>query len=155
MKLAVFFLSIRTPMRSDCPKIRTIRWQPEWQSCSWLPSVYWKVRVRRLSTWGIWMVNKSWVGVKLTHLKDGSNTHTHKQKQKQNVCSTASIVDSVCFLHLSNIFTHLIWLMTMLSCQLYRIGLSRERVRQVGLVALEKLKHGARKKELEAMLVQH
>nr|XP_004307835.2 PREDICTED: RNA polymerase sigma factor sigA [Fragaria vesca subsp. vesca] len=36
-----------------------------------------------------------------------------------------------------------------------RIGLSRERVRQVGLVALEKLKHGARKKELEAMLVQH
>ncbi|XP_050384943.1 RNA polymerase sigma factor sigA [Argentina anserina] len=36
-----------------------------------------------------------------------------------------------------------------------RIGLSRERVRQVGLVALEKLKHGARKREMEAMLVQH
>lgn len=36
-----------------------------------------------------------------------------------------------------------------------RIGLSRERVRQVGLVALEKLKHAARKKRLDAMLVQH
>ncbi|XP_045828856.1 RNA polymerase sigma factor sigA [Trifolium pratense] len=36
-----------------------------------------------------------------------------------------------------------------------RIGLSRERVRQVGLVALEKLKHAARKKELEAMLFEH
>ncbi|XP_022719913.1 RNA polymerase sigma factor sigA-like [Durio zibethinus] len=36
-----------------------------------------------------------------------------------------------------------------------RIGLSRERVRQVGLVALEKLKHAARKKKLEAMLVKH
>ncbi|KAG9133914.1 hypothetical protein Leryth_004626 [Lithospermum erythrorhizon] len=36
-----------------------------------------------------------------------------------------------------------------------RIGLSRERVRQVGLVALEKLKHAARKKRLEAMLVKH
>lgn len=35
-----------------------------------------------------------------------------------------------------------------------RIGLSRERVRQVGLVALEKLKHAARKKRLEAMLVK-
>ncbi|XP_043695054.1 RNA polymerase sigma factor sigA [Telopea speciosissima] len=36
-----------------------------------------------------------------------------------------------------------------------RIGLSRERVRQVGLVALEKLKHAARKRNLEAMLVKH
>ncbi|XP_010275189.1 PREDICTED: RNA polymerase sigma factor sigA-like [Nelumbo nucifera] len=36
-----------------------------------------------------------------------------------------------------------------------RIGLSRERVRQVGLVALEKLKHAARKKRLDAMLVKH
>ncbi|CAK9165993.1 unnamed protein product [Ilex paraguariensis] len=36
-----------------------------------------------------------------------------------------------------------------------RIGLSRERVRQVGLVALEKLKHAARKRRLEAMLVKH
>ncbi|EPS67249.1 sigma factor [Genlisea aurea] len=36
-----------------------------------------------------------------------------------------------------------------------RIGLSRERVRQVGLVALEKLKHAARNKKLDAMLVQH
>ncbi|RWR81120.1 RNA polymerase sigma factor sigA-like protein [Cinnamomum micranthum f. kanehirae] len=36
-----------------------------------------------------------------------------------------------------------------------QIGLSRERVRQVGLVALEKLKHAARKKGLEAMLVKH
>ncbi|KAK9095703.1 hypothetical protein Scep_027172 [Stephania cephalantha] len=36
-----------------------------------------------------------------------------------------------------------------------RIGLSRERVRQVGLVALEKLKHAARKRKLEAMLVKH
>ncbi|XP_015079150.1 RNA polymerase sigma factor sigA-like isoform X1 [Solanum pennellii] len=36
-----------------------------------------------------------------------------------------------------------------------RIGLSRERVRQVGLVALEKLKHAARKKQLDAMLVKH
>ncbi|KAH6769397.1 sigma factor A [Perilla frutescens var. frutescens] len=36
-----------------------------------------------------------------------------------------------------------------------RIGLSRERVRQVGLVALEKLKHAARKRRLDAMLVQH
>ncbi|KAA8540155.1 hypothetical protein F0562_026847 [Nyssa sinensis] len=35
-----------------------------------------------------------------------------------------------------------------------RIGLSRERVRQVGLVALEKLKHAARKRRLEAMLVK-
>ncbi|KAL8141537.1 hypothetical protein V2J09_014569 [Rumex salicifolius] len=34
-----------------------------------------------------------------------------------------------------------------------RIGLSRERVRQVGLVAMEKLKLAARKKRLEAMLV--
>ncbi|KAE9620208.1 putative RNA polymerase sigma-70 like domain-containing protein [Lupinus albus] len=34
-----------------------------------------------------------------------------------------------------------------------RIGLSRERVRQVGLVALEKLKHAARKKDMEAMLL--
>lgn len=36
-----------------------------------------------------------------------------------------------------------------------RIGLSRERVRQVGLVALEKLKHAARKRRLDAMLVHH
>ncbi|XP_048326102.2 RNA polymerase sigma factor sigA isoform X1 [Ziziphus jujuba] len=36
-----------------------------------------------------------------------------------------------------------------------RIGLSRERVRQVGLVALEKLKHTARKKRMEALLVKH
>ncbi|CAI9090442.1 OLC1v1025218C1 [Oldenlandia corymbosa var. corymbosa] len=36
-----------------------------------------------------------------------------------------------------------------------RIGLSRERVRQVGLVALEKLKHAAKKRRLEAMLVSH
>ncbi|KAM0009511.1 putative RNA polymerase sigma-70 region 3, RNA polymerase sigma-70 region 2 [Helianthus debilis subsp. tardiflorus] len=36
-----------------------------------------------------------------------------------------------------------------------RMGLSRERVRQVGLVALEKLKHAARKTNLEAMLVEH
>ncbi|XP_031116464.1 RNA polymerase sigma factor sigA-like [Ipomoea triloba] len=35
-----------------------------------------------------------------------------------------------------------------------RIGLSRERVRQVGLVAFEKLKHAARKKRLKAMLVK-
>ncbi|KAK4480577.1 hypothetical protein RD792_013655 [Penstemon davidsonii] len=36
-----------------------------------------------------------------------------------------------------------------------RIGLSRERVRQVGLVALEKLKHAARNRRLEAMLIKH
>ncbi|KAJ6850191.1 RNA polymerase sigma factor sigA [Iris pallida] len=36
-----------------------------------------------------------------------------------------------------------------------RFGLSRERVRQVGLVALEKLKHVARRRRLEAMLVKH
>ncbi|KAK3020335.1 hypothetical protein RJ639_046547 [Escallonia herrerae] len=36
-----------------------------------------------------------------------------------------------------------------------RIGLSRERVRQVGLVALEKLKHAARKRRLDAMLVKY
>nr|AKC88634.1 sigma factor [Monsonia emarginata] len=36
-----------------------------------------------------------------------------------------------------------------------RMGLSRERVRQVGLVALEKLKHAARKRKLEALLVMH
>lgn len=35
------------------------------------------------------------------------------------------------------------------------MGLSRERVRQIGLVALEKLKHAARKTNLEAMLVEH
>nr|QKY65016.1 plastidic RNA polymerase sigma-subunit 1 [Passiflora oerstedii] len=35
------------------------------------------------------------------------------------------------------------------------MGLSRERVRQVGLVALEKLKHAARKRNMEAMLVKH
>lgn len=36
-----------------------------------------------------------------------------------------------------------------------RIGLSRERVRQVGLVALEKLKHAARKRKMEAMLLKN
>nr|GMD55027.1 RNA polymerase sigma factor sigA-like [Ipomoea batatas] len=36
-----------------------------------------------------------------------------------------------------------------------RIGLSRERVRQVGLVAFEKLKHAARKKRLKAMLASN
>ncbi|KAJ6296800.1 hypothetical protein OIU78_022511 [Salix suchowensis] len=36
-----------------------------------------------------------------------------------------------------------------------RMGLSRERVRQVGLVAVEKLKHAARKSNMEAMLVKH
>ncbi|KAK6794793.1 hypothetical protein RDI58_008246 [Solanum bulbocastanum] len=35
-----------------------------------------------------------------------------------------------------------------------RIGLSRERVRQVGLVALEKLKHAARRRQLDAMLIK-
>ncbi|XP_027103410.1 RNA polymerase sigma factor sigA isoform X2 [Coffea arabica] len=35
-----------------------------------------------------------------------------------------------------------------------RIGLSRERVRQVGLVALEKLKYAARKRRLEAMIAR-
>jgi RNA polymerase primary sigma factor len=33
-----------------------------------------------------------------------------------------------------------------------RFGLSRERVRQVGLIAMEKLKHAARRKNLEALL---
>uniref|UniRef100_A0A1D1XG44 RNA polymerase sigma factor rpoD2 n=1 Tax=Anthurium amnicola TaxID=1678845 RepID=A0A1D1XG44_9ARAE len=36
-----------------------------------------------------------------------------------------------------------------------QIGLSRERVRQVGLVALEKLKRAARKRGLDAMVVKH
>lgn len=36
-----------------------------------------------------------------------------------------------------------------------QIGLSRERVRKVGLVALEKLKHAAREKRLEAMYLRH
>ncbi|KAL5724629.1 hypothetical protein ACHQM5_007864 [Ranunculus cassubicifolius] len=36
-----------------------------------------------------------------------------------------------------------------------RIGLSRERVRQVGLVALEKLKTAARRRNLESLLVKH
>ncbi|KAL9239840.1 hypothetical protein vseg_014122 [Gypsophila vaccaria] len=36
-----------------------------------------------------------------------------------------------------------------------RIGLSRERVRQVGLVAVEKLKHAARNRRMEALLVKH
>ncbi|RVW67178.1 RNA polymerase sigma factor sigA [Vitis vinifera] len=40
-------------------------------------------------------------------------------------------------------------------CQLFSIGLSRERVRQVGLVALEKLKNAARKGRMEAMLVKY
>ncbi|KAL6008611.1 hypothetical protein ACLOJK_034125 [Asimina triloba] len=34
-----------------------------------------------------------------------------------------------------------------------QFGLSRERIRQVGLVALEKLKHAARRKKLEAILL--
>lgn len=34
-------------------------------------------------------------------------------------------------------------------------GLSRERVRQVGLVAMQKLKHAARKRRLDAMLMKH
>lgn len=42
-----------------------------------------------------------------------------------------------------------------MSFQHFRIGLSRERVRQVGLVSLEKLKHAARKKRLDAVLVKH
>lgn len=36
-----------------------------------------------------------------------------------------------------------------------RIGLSRERVRQVGLIAIEKLKHSARRIKMEALLVKH
>nr|AKC88627.1 sigma factor [Erodium trifolium] len=36
-----------------------------------------------------------------------------------------------------------------------RFGLSRERVRQVGLVAMEKVKHVARKKQLNAMVERH
>lgn len=36
-----------------------------------------------------------------------------------------------------------------------KIGLSRERVRQVGLVAMEKLKYAAKRRRLEAMLVKH
>jgi RNA polymerase primary sigma factor len=32
--------------------------------------------------------------------------------------------------------------------------LSRERVRQVGLLALEKLKHAARKRKMEAMVLK-
>lgn len=36
-----------------------------------------------------------------------------------------------------------------------RIGLSRERVRQVGLVALEKLKQAAKRRKMEALLVKH
>jgi hypothetical protein len=44
----------------------------------------------------------------------------------------------------------------MLICAIFfSMGLSRERVRQVGLVALEKLKHAARKRNTEAMLVKH
>ncbi|XP_028088797.1 RNA polymerase sigma factor sigA-like [Camellia sinensis] len=39
--------------------------------------------------------------------------------------------------------------------KLVRIGLSRDRVRHIGLVALEKLKHAARKRRLEAMLMNH
>lgn len=35
-----------------------------------------------------------------------------------------------------------------------RMGLSRERVRQVGLVAMEKLKHAARRQHLDAMLLK-
>ncbi|KAK8936924.1 RNA polymerase sigma factor sigA [Platanthera zijinensis] len=36
-----------------------------------------------------------------------------------------------------------------------QFGLSRERVRQVGLVAMEKLKNAARRKKLEAILLKH
>ncbi|KAG6478285.1 hypothetical protein ZIOFF_061720 [Zingiber officinale] len=36
-----------------------------------------------------------------------------------------------------------------------QFGLSRERVRQVGLVSMEKLKHVARRRRLEAMLMNH
>ncbi|GJW64376.1 RNA polymerase sigma factor sigA-like protein, partial [Tanacetum coccineum] len=36
-----------------------------------------------------------------------------------------------------------------------RIGLSREGVRKIGLAAIEKLKHAAKKTRLEAMLVKH
>ncbi|XP_064961270.1 RNA polymerase sigma factor sigA-like [Musa acuminata AAA Group] len=36
-----------------------------------------------------------------------------------------------------------------------QFGLSRERVRQVGLIAMEKLKHVARRRKLEAVLVKH
>lgn len=39
--------------------------------------------------------------------------------------------------------------------EINRIGLSRERVRQVGLVALEKLKHAARKSKMEAMILKN
>jgi RNA polymerase primary sigma factor len=35
---------------------------------------------------------------------------------------------------------------------LSRFGLSRERVRQVGLIAMEKLKYAARSKQLNALL---
>lgn len=64
------------------------------------------------------------------------------------------VTESIHQLHF-NIFgktspTHIVcWVWRIL-----RIGLSRERVRQVGLVALEKLKHAARKRQLDAMLVQ-
>jgi RNA polymerase primary sigma factor len=34
----------------------------------------------------------------------------------------------------------------------FRFGLSRERVRQVGLIAMEKLKHATRRKKLDALL---
>ncbi|CAL5010372.1 unnamed protein product [Urochloa decumbens] len=36
-----------------------------------------------------------------------------------------------------------------------QFGLSRERVRQVGLIAMEKLKHAARRKHLDALLVDY
>jgi len=36
-----------------------------------------------------------------------------------------------------------------------RFGLSRERVRQVGLIAMEKLKHAARRKHLDALLEEY
>lgn len=39
--------------------------------------------------------------------------------------------------------------------EIFSIGLSRERVRQVGLVALEKLKKAAKTRKMEAMLLKH
>ncbi|KAL6001799.1 hypothetical protein ACLOJK_041777 [Asimina triloba] len=42
----------------------------------------------------------------------------------------------------------------MIMFYMYRIGLSRERVRQIGLAALEKLKNAAREQKMEAMLIK-
>ncbi|RRT81981.1 hypothetical protein B296_00020338 [Ensete ventricosum] len=58
--------------------------------------------------------------------------------------STPLCVDRYAYLMLVN--SHVIF---------FRVGLSRERVRQVGLVAMEKLKHVARRRKLEAVLVKH